>query len=86
MPINLEEFVRRGQAAQRAVDEELRRHKVKTRNEEIIHAAIEALEKTKQPMLDFCQGLKDLRDTAHERLELAVSELEPNDRETWANS
>ena len=55
----------------------------RTRYEEIAQTAMEAAERAGGDQLNFCHGLKDIMLTFKERLELAVSELEPEQREEW---
>ena len=81
MSIDLEGFVRRGHAAQRAVNAELRRHAMKKDYEKIAQVAILAAEKAGGSMLDFVLGLKDISVTVKERMELSIEELSPEERE-----
>ena len=55
----------------------------RTRYEEIAASAIEAAETAGGTHLGFCHGLKDIMLTVKERLELAASELPPDQRREW---
>lgn len=57
----------------------------KSRYEEIAEGAVEAAEKAGGSQVDFCRGLQDIMLTFKERLELAISELDPTDRQAWIN-
>ena len=55
----------------------------KSRYDELAIGVVEAAERGGGTMLDFCHGLKDIKVAIEERLEMAVSELEPEQREEW---